>query len=83
VIGVNQTRKFDFPMGLAFFKGLTFRIGTCSVPEHWPALVPLIRQGRLHPEAFITHTMPLSAGTEAYRLFDARADGALKMVMTA
>jgi threonine dehydrogenase-like Zn-dependent dehydrogenase len=83
VIGVNQTREFKFPMALAFFKGLTFRIGTCSVPEHWPALIPLIRQGRLHPERFITHTMPLSEGTEAYRLFDARMDGALKMVMTA
>ncbi|MEI9993491.1 MAG: alcohol dehydrogenase family protein [Rhizomicrobium sp.] len=82
VIGVNQTRKFDFPMALAFFKGLTFRIGTCSVPEHWPALIPLIRQGRLHPEKFISHTMPLAEGAEAYRLFDARLAGALKMVMT-
>jgi 2-desacetyl-2-hydroxyethyl bacteriochlorophyllide A dehydrogenase len=82
-IGVNQNQQFDFPMGVAFFKGLTFRIGTCSVQDTWPALVPLIRQGRLHPEAFISHTMPLSEGAEAYRLFDARKDGALKMVMTA
>lgn len=82
VIGVNQTRKFEFDMAVAFVKGLTFRIGTCSVPQHWPELVPLIQQGRLHPERFVTHHMPLSEGAEAYRLFDARQAGALKMVMT-
>lgn len=81
VIGVNQTRRFEFPMARAFAWGLTFRIGTCSVPMYWPELVPLLQGGRLHPERFISHRMPLSAGTEAYRLFDAREGGALKMVL--
>jgi threonine dehydrogenase-like Zn-dependent dehydrogenase len=53
------------------------------VPQHWPELIPLIQGGRLHPERFVTHEMPLSDGAEAYRLFDAREAGALKMVMTA
>ena len=83
VIGVNTSRGFDFPMGLAFMKNLTFRIGTCSVPKWWPELVPLIQGGRLRPERYITHQMPLSDGAEAYRLFDARQAGALKMVLTA
>ena len=81
-IGVNQNANFSFNMAAAFFRGLTFKTGTCSVPEHWPELVPLIRQGRLHPERFVSHHMPLSEGAEAYRLFDARQNGALKMVMT-
>jgi 2-desacetyl-2-hydroxyethyl bacteriochlorophyllide A dehydrogenase len=82
VIGVNQTRNFDFDMRMAFFKGLSFTIGTCSVQRHWPELVALIQGGRLHPERFISHQMPLGDGAEAYRLFDAREAGALKMVMT-
>lgn len=82
VIGVNQTRKYTFPMARAFASGLTFRIGTCSVPEYWPELIPLVRAGRLKPERYISHRLPLSAGAEAYRLFDAREDGALKMVLT-
>jgi len=82
VIGVNQSRAFDFPMGVAFIKNLTFRIGTCSVPKWWPELVPLIQGGRLKPERYITHHMPLEDGAEAYRLFDAREAGALKMVLT-
>jgi threonine dehydrogenase-like Zn-dependent dehydrogenase len=83
VVGVNQNMQFTFPMALAFVKSLTFRIGMCSVQCHWPQLVPLIRGGRLHPERFISHRMPLSEGARAYELFDARADGALKMVLTA
>ena len=82
VIGVNQSGTFDFPMGLAFFKSLTFRIGLCSVQKWWPELVPLIQGGRLHPERTISHTLSLADGAEAYRLFDAREAGALKMVMT-
>lgn len=82
-IGVNQSMDFKFPMGLAFVKGLKFAIGTCSVQSHWDELIALIRAGRLDPEKFITHRMSLSEGAEAYRLFDAREDGALKMILTA
>jgi threonine dehydrogenase-like Zn-dependent dehydrogenase len=81
VIGVNQTRNFDFPMALSFHKGLTFRIGTCSVQDTWPALIPLLRAGRLKPERFVTTRLQLSDGAEAYRLFDARAGGVLKIVL--
>jgi len=82
VIGVNQDRRMPFPMERAFARGLTFRIGTCSVPEEWPALVPLVQSGRLRPERFISHRLPLAEGARAYELFDARGEGALKFVLT-
>ena len=81
VIGVNQTRNFEFPMALSFYKGLTFTIGTCSVQDTWPALVPLLQAGRLTPERFVTDRMKLSDGAEAYRRFDAREAGLLKTVL--
>ena len=81
-IGVNQTMDFQFPMALAFNKGLTFRTGTCSVPDQWPDLIPLIQAGKLKPENVITHRMALSEGAEAYRLFHAREDGVMKTIMT-
>ena len=31
-IGVNQTPNFELNMAAAFFRGLTFTIGACSVP---------------------------------------------------
>lgn len=82
VIGVQQSRRFPFPLERAFAAGLTFRAGTCSVPEELPALFPLIQSGRLKPERYISHRLPLSQGAEAYRLFEAREAGALKMVLT-
>lgn len=82
VIGVQQSRRFAFPLERAFAGGLTFRIGTCSVPEELPTLFPLIRAGRLKPERYISHRMPLTDGAEAYQKFEARESGALKMVLT-
>lgn len=81
VIGVAQDKRVNFPMWRAFNMGLTFRIGTCSVPEEWPALVPLVQSGRLRPERFISHRLSLREGARAYELFDKREDGALKMVL--
>ncbi len=81
VIGVQQSRRFAFPLERAFAVGLTFRVGTCSVPEELPALFPLVQSGRLKPERYISHRLPLSDGAEAYRMFEARESGALKMVL--
>jgi 2-desacetyl-2-hydroxyethyl bacteriochlorophyllide A dehydrogenase len=81
VIGVQQSRRFPFPLERAFAAGLTFRAGTCSVPEELPVLFPLVQSGRLKPEKYISHRLPLSAGAEAYALFDKREAGALKMVI--
>lgn len=80
VIGVSGATTFPFPMAQAFMRGITFRIGTCSVQKYWPDLVALMQQGRLHPERFITHEFDLARGAEAYRQFDSRADGVLKTV---
>lgn len=81
-IGAHQNMDFKFPMGLAFFKGLNFRIGLCSPPQFWHDLIRLIEGDRLHPERFISHRMSLSEGAEAYRKFEAKEDQALKMVLT-
>ena len=50
----RRTAAFEFPMSKAFGMGLTFRIGTCSVPQEWPELIPLVQSGRFKPERYIT-----------------------------
>ncbi|MGC8535557.1 MAG: alcohol dehydrogenase family protein [Rhizomicrobium sp.] len=82
VIGVQQSRRFAFPLERAFAAGLTFRTGTCSVPEELPTLFPLVQSGRLRPERYISHRLSLSEGGSAYQLFEQRKAGALKMVLT-
>ena len=82
IIGVNRDSNFQFPMNRAFFKGLTLRISACSVQSHWADLVPLLQQGRLHPERFITHRLALAEGAEAYRRYAAREPGVLKVLLS-
>jgi len=81
VVGVNVNLAFPFPMPLALMKDLTFRIGICPVPELWDELVPLLQSGRLRPESVFTHRLPLSEGSEAYRIFDQKRGGVLKVLL--
>ncbi len=81
LIGVNTSQKFEFPVGRTMVNNVTFRAGLCSIQPFWPDLIPLVQQGRIRPEEVITHRLPLSRGEEAYRIFDGRLDGALKMVL--
>lgn len=81
VVGVLIQQDFAFPMGTAFMKDLTFRVGLVNVPRFIPTLLPLIRSGRLDPTALISHRLPLSEGERAYALFDGRTDGCLKVAL--
>ena len=44
-------------------------------------LLPLVRSKKYDITAVISHRLPLSAGVEAYQLFDSRSAGCTKVVM--
>lgn len=81
VVGAIFQPDFPFPMGTAFLKDLTFKIGLVNVPRFVPLLLPLIHSGRLDPSMLISHRLPLSEGKRAYELFDKRIDGCLKVAL--
>ncbi len=81
VVGVILDQDFPFPMGTAFMKDLTFRIGLVNVVEYIPPLLALVRSGRIDPIRLITHRMPLTEGRRAYEIFDKRQEGCLKVVL--
>jgi threonine dehydrogenase-like Zn-dependent dehydrogenase len=81
VIGVNLSFGLPMPMPLLLMKRLTFRVTIASIPTTWPRLVPLVASGRLRPEEVFTHRLGLSEAAEAYRIFDARTDGVLKVLL--
>lgn len=81
VIGAPRARHFNYPIGYAMERSLTFRIGLGSPARWWGELVPLVQQGRLRAERHITHRLELRDGAEAYQLFDERRDGVLKTVL--
>ncbi len=82
VVGVLAKDDFPFPLGTAFMKDLTFRIGLVNVSRFIPSLVSLIRGERLDPTQLITHHLALGDGERAYELFGGRHDGCLKVVLT-
>lgn len=67
------------PLPLIMFKNVTVRGGICDVQNMWPHLVPLIQSGRVKADGLFSHQFDLSEGTEAYRLFDSRDDGVIKL----
>ena len=81
VIGVNLNLALPLPMPMLLFRKLTLRATFASIPSTWSSLIPLVASGRLHPEEVFTHRLGLSDAAEAYRIFDAREDGVLKVLL--
>jgi threonine dehydrogenase-like Zn-dependent dehydrogenase len=46
----------------------------------WEAALDAVRDGRIDPEAIVSHRLPLEEAEEGYRLFDGRR--ATKVVLT-
>lgn len=68
------------PLPDMYGKNLTFKTGgvdACRCGE----ILGLIAAGQLDTEPLITHTYPLADVMEAYRLFEAKEDGVLKVVV--
>jgi len=51
------------------------------LPEYIPKLLNLIRAGEIDARPIISHTLPLSEGERAYKMFADRLDGALKIIL--
>jgi alcohol dehydrogenase len=81
MIGVVGTPTFAYPMMLAFMKNLTFRAGIANMRNNIPHLARLIEKGRLDPTPLVSHILPLNETPHGYQIFDARSEGALKVLI--
>jgi 2-desacetyl-2-hydroxyethyl bacteriochlorophyllide A dehydrogenase len=72
--------KGEVPLGLAWLKGLTLRLGLANVIAHVDRVLALLKAGKLDPAPLVTHHMSLDDVSEAYALYDRRE--ALKIVLT-
>lgn len=70
------------PLPQMYRKNLTFKTGGvdgCDCGE----ILSLIEQGKIDTTPLITHRFPLSEINEAYRIFENRLDGVIKIAVTA
>jgi threonine dehydrogenase-like Zn-dependent dehydrogenase len=69
------------PIGAAFNKGLTFRMGQTHVHRYLEPLTRHIQNGDIDPSFVITHTVPLEKAPEMYQTFRDKEDGCIKVVL--
>lgn len=70
------------PMGAAFAKGLTFKMGQTHVQRYLPRLLALIEDGSIDPSFVISHHLSLDEAPMAYDMFLHKAHGCTKVVLT-
>jgi threonine dehydrogenase-like Zn-dependent dehydrogenase len=70
-----------FPLGGAFAKGLTLKMGQTNVHRYLPRLLDFILKGQIDPSFVITHRLPLGHASEAYKTFQEKGDHCIKVVL--
>ena len=69
----------SFPIGDAMEKNLTIMMGNCNHRRYLPHLIELVRTGALDPSEILTQVEPMTAVIDAYRAFDKRKPGWIKV----
>lgn len=79
IAGVYPQTATVFPIGMAMNKNLTINMGNCNHRKYGPKLVEMVRNGTVDPTSILTQVEPISDAIEAYRAFDRRQAGWLKV----
>lgn len=77
-VGVVQ----NFPIGIAFAKGLSLKMGQTHVQRYMPMLLERIQSGEIDPSFVITHKIGMDDIPEAYKTFVNKKQGAIKFFIS-
>lgn len=81
VIGVYPPGDRFFPIGAAMNKNVTIRMGNCNHRAVTPQLVERVRNGSFDPLCVLTTREPLTHVIDAYKTFDQRQPGWIKVAL--
>jgi threonine dehydrogenase-like Zn-dependent dehydrogenase len=79
IVGVYPSSMQFFPLGDAMGKNLTVKMGSCNHRRYIPALLQLVQSGAVDPMQILTQVEPLTDAIEAYKAFDRRQPGWMKV----
>jgi threonine dehydrogenase-like Zn-dependent dehydrogenase len=71
----------QIPIGAAYAKGLTVRMGQTHVHRYMRPLMERLLQGKLDPSPIITHRFSLAQAPDGYRLLQRKEDGCIKVIL--
>ena len=81
IVGVHHESRFAFSPVEAYDRNLTLRIGRCPARSLMEDMRDVLMR-RTDLGAIVTHELPLAEGAEAYRRFDRKQDGCIKVAFT-
>jgi threonine dehydrogenase-like Zn-dependent dehydrogenase len=79
IIGVYPPDDTSFPIGKAMNKNITIKMGNCNHRKYIPHLIELVRSGTFDPSSVVTQHQGLESVIDAYKAFDERRPGWLKV----
>jgi threonine dehydrogenase-like Zn-dependent dehydrogenase len=79
IIGVYPPTANSFPIGKAMNKNLTMRMGNAHHRHYIPHLLDLVKNNTVDPEKILTQREPLTKVLDAYKAFDTRQPGWIKV----
>ena len=79
IIGVYPATDRFFPIGKAMNKNLTINMGNCNHRKYIPMLIDLIMTGVIDPTEVLTQHESFDTAIEAYKAFDKREPGWVKV----
>jgi len=81
ILGVYGSPYDNFPLFRIFDKGITIKQGQAPVLNHIDKLIELVKEEKVVLDDIITHTMPLSEVSKAYKIFNEKDDDCVKVVL--
>ena len=81
IVGVYGPTGNLIPIGNVVNKGITIRANQTSVKRLLPRLIEHVQNGVIKPKELITHKIPLSEVSDAYRIFSDKLDGCIKPLL--
>jgi threonine dehydrogenase-like Zn-dependent dehydrogenase len=81
MLGVYSGMIDSVPMGIAFNKGLTFRMSQVHLHRYKKVLMDLILSGRLDTSFIISHELSIDDAPAAYKAFNDKSDQCTKVVL--
>jgi threonine dehydrogenase-like Zn-dependent dehydrogenase len=82
IIGVYPPTQKQFPIGKAAGKNLTIRMGDCPHRRYLPDAVREVAIGEFRPSKILTQIEPMTDAIEAYKAFDTRKPGWIKVELS-
>ncbi|MBD1832938.1 glutathione-dependent formaldehyde dehydrogenase [Cyanobacteria bacterium FACHB-472] len=81
IMGVYSGFVDKMPMGAAFNKGLTFRMGQMFGQKYMPMLLDRVMNGEIDPSAVFTHRLPLEETKQGFEIFKHKKDNCIKVLL--